>query len=171
MDVDGEGVKNSVSESKISITDTMKNLLKTKNSCRQQVFTVINKLDLNCQPVQHPSSLLENTFLGEKRDFNKFCQPRRAESEFSSWKFLEAAVSFPSVREKEKLAVVAQQCYCFGGVSCSPKQLKCMLNEKMKKRLVFLYWYRIVALRLGRNSMELNKPAPNLTCTGIYHCL
>lgn len=48
MDVDGEGVKNSVSESKISITDTMKNLLKTKNSCRQQVFTVINKLDLNC---------------------------------------------------------------------------------------------------------------------------
>lgn len=44
----GEGVKTSVSESKASVTDIMKIWLKTINVYRQQMFTVISKLDLNC---------------------------------------------------------------------------------------------------------------------------
>lgn len=44
----GEGVKTSTSESKASITDVMKKWLKTRNTYRQWVFTVINKSDLNC---------------------------------------------------------------------------------------------------------------------------
>lgn len=38
MDVDGEWLKTSASESKVSLTDTMKKLLKTRNTCRQQVL-------------------------------------------------------------------------------------------------------------------------------------